>query len=77
MRDTETRIAAVELMLVWLGAWTEPDTVRNAMRSIAPALRAPGSEAEAEVWLHTLKLLRIGLSWFGPAAGGAPTERAN
>lgn len=70
MTEAEKRLAAVELALVELAAWMEPENVRDAMRSITASLKAPVSEEEAEVRLHAIELLKDGLRRFNAASSG-------
>lgn len=75
MTETEKRLAAVELALVELAAWMDPENVRDAMRSITAGLKVRVSEEEAEVRLQAVELLKEGLQRFDQAAGGAVLRR--
>lgn len=76
MTETEKRLAAVELALVELAAWMDPEAVRDAMRSITAGLNVEVSEEEAEIRLQAIELLKDGLQRFDQAAAGA-VVRAN
>ena len=70
MTETEKRLAAVELALLELVAWIDPENVQDAMRSISAGLNAPISEEESEVRLQALSLLGDGLRRFGAGDEG-------
>lgn len=76
MTETEKRLAAVELALVELAAWIDPEAVLDAMRSITAGLNVEVSEEEAEIRLQAIELLKDGLQRFDQAAAGA-VVRAN
>lgn len=69
MDELEKRLAALELVIIELGAWLDPAAIDDAMRSIAAGVET-GCEEEREIRRQALHLLEDARKRFDPPAGG-------
>lgn len=69
MDELEKRLAALELVIIELGAWLDPAALDDAMRSIAAGVET-GCEEEREIRRQALHLLADARKRFEPPAGG-------
>lgn len=68
MNEQEKRLAAVELALVEIVPWIDPDKIADAVASIKAGLFADVSTDEAEIRLQAVELLTDGKRRFEPFA---------
>lgn len=69
MDEIEKRVAALELVVIELGAWLDPAALEDAMRSIASGVDA-GCDDEREIRRQALHLLSDARKRFDPPADG-------
>lgn len=69
MDEIEKRLAALELVVIELGAWLDPAALDDAIRSIAAGVEA-GCDEEREIRRQALHLLQDARRRFAPPAGG-------
>lgn len=69
MDELEKRLAAVELVIIELGAWLDPAALDDAASSITAGIET-GCEDEREIRRQALHLLNDARKRFAPPAGG-------
>ncbi|PZR36510.1 hypothetical protein [Caulobacter segnis] len=69
MDELEKRLAALELVVIELGAWLDPAAIDDAMRSIAAGIET-GCDEEREIRRQALHLLQDARRRFEPPAAG-------
>jgi hypothetical protein len=72
MDEIEKRLAAVELVIIELGAWLDPAALDDAKRSISAGLEG-GSDQEREIRLQAIHLLADARRRYDPPMGGTKT----
>lgn len=72
MDELEKRLAALELVIIELGAWLDRSALDDAIRSISSGLEA-GCADEREIRLQAIHLLTDARRRFEPPPAGVAT----
>jgi hypothetical protein len=72
MDELEKRLAALELVVIEVGAWLDPAALDDAIRSISAGLDG-GCDQEREIRLQAIHLLTDARRRYDPPMGGTKT----